>query len=146
MTRRRAPGTPSWLPRFGNGSVVRFTAQKNALDLPGAQWGAMRIVYLQYASDPVTFFDPLSFYRAPSWMAQPRGPDVSPALRWYPVVTFLQLLLDIATATTTPMGYGHVYAPQHYVDAWIAVTDVQGWDAADIERLLQQDNPQNPAS
>nr|WP_312872321.1 hypothetical protein [Rhizobium viscosum] len=26
-------------------------------------------------------------------------------------------------ATTSPMGYGHVYAPQHYIDAWLAVAD-----------------------
>jgi uncharacterized membrane protein len=24
---------------------------------PNAAWGAMRVVYLQYASDPVSFFD-----------------------------------------------------------------------------------------
>lgn len=135
VTRRRAPDSPSWLPRFGDGSVVRFTSQTDALDLPGAHWGAMRIVYLQYASDPVTFFDPLSVYRAPSWMALPRGPDVSTDFTWYPVVTFLQLLLDMATATSTPMGHGHVYAPQHYVDAWIAVTGVEGWSDEDVDRL-----------
>ena len=39
------------------------------------------------------------------------------------------------TATTTPMGYGHVYAPQHYIDAWVQVTDVQGWTPEEIERL-----------
>ena len=61
---------------------VRLTSQQNALDIPGAQWGPMRVVYLHYASDAITFFDPLSFYRAPQWMADPRGPDVSPRLRW----------------------------------------------------------------
>jgi uncharacterized membrane protein len=137
VTRRREPGSPAWLPRFGNGSVIRFTAQKDALDIPGAQWGPMRIVYLQYASDAITFFEPESAYRAPAWMAEPRGPDVSPELRWYPVVTFFQLLLDVMTATTTPMGYGHVYAPQHYIDGWVAVTDVQGWSPEEIERLKQ---------
>jgi uncharacterized membrane protein len=136
VTRRREPGSPAWLPRFGNGSVIRFTAQKDALDIPGAQWGPMRIVYLQYASDAITFFEPASAYREPAWMAEPRGPDVSPELRWYPVVTFFQLLLDVMTATTTPMGYGHVYAPQHYIDAWVAVTDVR-WTPEEIERLKQ---------
>ncbi len=135
VTRRREAGSPAWLPRFGNGSVVRFTAQKDALAIPGAVWGPLRIVYLQYASDAITFFEPASAYREPAWMAMPRGPDVSPELRWYPLVTFFQLLLDVMTATTTPMGYGHVYAPQHYIDAWIEVTDVQGWSSEDIERL-----------
>ncbi|WP_421872776.1 alpha/beta hydrolase [Pararhizobium sp.] len=132
-TAGREPGSPAWLPRFRDSSVIRFTAQKNALDIPGASWGPMRIVYLQYASDPVTFFDPHSFYREPDWMKQPRGPDVSPYLRWYPVVTMLQLALDMAT--TSPMGYGHVYAPEHYIDAWVAVTDPQGLAPGDVERL-----------
>jgi uncharacterized membrane protein len=142
VTDHRNPDSPSWLPRFRDGSYIRFTAQENALAIPGAHWGPMRIVYLQYASDSVTFFDPLSFYRAPEWMVKPRGPDVSPQLRWYPVVSFLQLLVDMATATTVPMGHGHVYAPEHYIDAWVEVTDVNGWSDADIERLKAHFPPQ----
>lgn len=68
-------------------------------------------------------------------MTAPRGPDVSPELRWYPVVTMLQLALDMAVATNTPMGFGHVYAPEHYVDAWVAVTDVHNWSADALARL-----------
>jgi uncharacterized membrane protein len=83
----------------------------------------------------VTFFDYHDLYREADWMRPPRGPDVSPQLRWYPVVTFLQLALDMAMATTTPKGYGHVYAPAHYVDAWIEVTDVKGWPPDEIARL-----------
>jgi uncharacterized membrane protein len=62
-------------------------------------------------------------------------PDVSPQLRWYPVVTFLQLILDMMTATSTPAGHGHVYAARDYVDAWVAVTAPEGWDEADIAAL-----------
>lgn len=138
MTADRNPGTPAWLPRFRDGSYVRFTSQKNVLPETGDHWGPMRIVYLQYASDPVTFYDPLSLYRQPPWMAVPRGPDVSPDFQWYPVVTFLQLTLDMAMATTAPMGLGHVYAGEHYIDPWIAVTDVTDWSAADIARLKEK--------
>jgi len=42
-------------------------------------------------------------------------------------VTALQIALDMAVATTTPIGHGHVYAPEHYIDAWITVTDVRDW-------------------
>lgn len=135
ITSGRNPGSPAWLPRFRDGSYVRFTNQTNALDIPDAHWGPMRVVYLQYASDAVTFFEPRSFYRAPAWMNRPRGPDVSPDLRWYPIVTFLQLAVDMAGAATMPMGHGHVYAPEHYIDAWMAVADVQGWSADDVARL-----------
>ncbi len=60
-----------------------------------------------------------------------------PDLRWHPVVTMLQLALDMAMATTTPIGYGHVYAPEHYVDAWIEVLGIEGWTPDDILRLKQ---------
>lgn len=134
-TARRQAGTPQWLPRFGNGSSIRFTNQSNALDIAGARWGPVRIVFLQYASDPITFFETSSLYRAPEWMTGQRGPDVSPDLAWYPVVTFLQLGLDMALAVTSPIGYGHVYAPEDYIDAWVAVTDPPGWDRQGIDAL-----------
>src|SRR5262249_4655969 len=81
LTAERNAGSPAWLPRFRNGSYVRFMNQDGMAEEPGAQWGPMRIVYLQYASDPITFFDYSDWYRQPDWMAAPRGPDVSPELR-----------------------------------------------------------------
>ena len=40
-------------------------------------------------------------------------------------------------ATTAPIGFGHVFAPEHYIDAWIAVTDVRDWSPEEIARLKQ---------
>lgn len=134
-TRNRQPGTPEWLPLYGDASIVRFTNQENHLDIPGAAWGPMRIVYLQYASDPIVFFSTDTLWREPDWMAPPRGPDVSDELRWYPVVTFLQLLLDMAVGLAVPIGHGHLYAHAHYIDAWVAVTEPAGWNASEIARL-----------
>ena len=68
-------------------------------------------------------------------MKEPRGPDVSEQLRWYPLITMLQLTVDMAIATTTPMGYGHVFAPRHYIDAWLAVTDPPNITPDDVARL-----------
>ncbi|WP_312363037.1 alpha/beta-hydrolase family protein [Ensifer sp.] len=138
ITGNRNPGSPEWRPLYRDGSVIRFTNQENTLAIPGAEWGNVRIVYLQYASDPITFFDPYSFYREPDWMKAPRGPDVSPALRWYPVVTMFQLLADMAMATTTPIGYGHVYAPEHYIDAWMQMVAPPGVTEDDAARLKAQ--------
>jgi uncharacterized membrane protein len=36
------------------------------------------------------------------------------------------------------MGFGHVYAPEHYVDAWVAVTDVRDWSADALAQLKEQ--------
>lgn len=134
-TAGRVAGSPAWLPRFRDGSTIRFTSQHNALGLDGAPWGPIRVVYLQYASDPIVFFDPYSAYRKPDWMKGERGPDVSPRFRWFPIVTLLQLTVDIGLGTTAPMGYGHVYAPEHYIDAWVAVTQPSGWTAENVEAL-----------
>ncbi len=135
ITDARNPGSPAWLPELRDGAFVRFMNQNGSPVPADAPWGPMRVVYLQYASDPVTFFDYRDLYRPPAWMSAPMGPDVSPELRWYPVVTMLQLALDMAVGTATPMGYGHVYAPQHYVDAWVAVTGVSGWTPDALEDL-----------
>jgi uncharacterized membrane protein len=135
ITASRNEGSPAWLPTFRDGSIVRFTNQNNKLAIPGATWGPIRVVYLQYASDAVTFFDWRSLYREPAWLKGERGPDVSPSFRWVPVVTMLQLGFDAMIATTSPMGHGHVYAPEHYIDAWLEVTQPEGWNADDVERL-----------
>jgi uncharacterized membrane protein len=135
ITAARNPGTPQWLPVFRDSSLVRFINQKGPAVPAETPWGPLRVVYLQYASDPIIFFDYRDAYRQPSWMASPRGHDVSPELRWYPLVTMLQLALDMTVATGAPIGYGHVYAPQDYVEAWSAVLGARDWTARDLATL-----------
>lgn len=135
ITESRNEGSSAWLPEFRDGRFVRFMNQNGPTVPADAPWGPMRVVYLQYASDPIVLFDYRDAYQRPAWMRTPRGPDVSPDLRWYPVITMLQLALDMAVATSTPMGYGHVYAPEDYVDAWVAVTDVRHWSPDALARL-----------
>lgn len=135
VTAARNPGTPAWAPRFRDGSVIRFTAQQNHLNEADAPWGPYRVVFLQYASDAITFYDPTSLWQKPAWMVAPVGPDVSPDLVWIPVVTFLQLTFDLMLAVTPPMGHGHVYAFDHYLDAWYGLTDAPGWTPEALETL-----------
>ena len=68
-------------------------------------------------------------------MKAPRGPDVSASLEWYPVVSMLQVLIDMPLADTVPMGYGHVYAPEHYLDAWLEVAAIDNWSPEKIDAL-----------
>ena len=135
VTSERIEGTPVWLPRFGDGSVIRFTAQQNALADFDSKWGLMRVVYVQYASDPIVFFEPSMFFVKPNWLKSPRGPDVSQSLRWYPVVTALQVAIDVVLATEVPRGFGHNYAAANYIDAWVAVTEPPGWEPESIREL-----------
>jgi uncharacterized membrane protein len=136
MTRERNPGSPAWLPSFRDGAVVRFMNQGGGSEEPDQAWEGFRIVVLQYASDPITFFEPSSAWRAPAWLQKPRGPDVSEDLRWFPIVTMLQLAADMVVGTA-PRGFGHEYAPADYISAWLALAEPQGWTEPEIERLQQ---------
>jgi uncharacterized membrane protein len=133
-TARRDAGSPPWLPQFRNGDVVRFMNQGGVTGGNGGPWGKFRILFLQYPSDPITFFSPAAAWRAPDWMNSPRGKDVSPSLRWFPVVTMLQLAIDMAVGTA-PEGFGHTIAATDYIDAWLALTEPADWDEAGLARL-----------
>ncbi len=134
----RNPDTPVWLPRYSDGRMFRFATQDADLSQGYAAWGPLRIVYLQYPSDPIVFFESSSLLRRPRIAADPRAPDISPTFVWIPVVTFLQGIVDMVTATGTPSGFGHVYAGTDYLDAWIALTDPADWTEADIDRLRRR--------
>jgi uncharacterized membrane protein len=134
-TRHRQPGSPEWLPRYGDDSSIRFSSHLVPLTAAGPNWGPMRIGFLEHSSDPVVFFDWHSLYRPPAWMVGERGPDISPDFHWYPIVTVLQLGMDMALAQTAPVGYGHNYSPDDYVTAWTALLDPPGWTDAQLTQL-----------
>ncbi len=137
LTNQREANTPEWLPVVEQGRFVRFMNQNGTYSGADAPWGNSRFVFLQYASDAITFFERSLFYREADWMKSPRGPDVSPLLAWYPAVSMLQVLIDMPLSDTVPLGYGHVYAPQHYLDGWLEVTGIDSFTPAEIERLKQ---------
>ncbi len=138
VTGARNPDSPAWLPEVGDGSIVRYANQYEGLEAGGRQWGPLRLFYLQYGSDPIVFFDPGMIYRSPAWLEGQRAPDVSPDLTWYPVVTFLQVTFDLLISQASPVGYGHVYAPQHYLKAWIEVTEPDGWTEPELDALTER--------
>lgn len=54
-------------------------------------------------------FSPELIFERPEWLDDPRGPDVSPDMHWYPLVTFWQTVVDQVFAIEVPPGHGHVY-------------------------------------
>ena len=134
VTAQRSPDSPYWLPTFRDGSVVRFMNQQKKTGGSSTGWGQFRILFLQYASDPITFFSARYAWHAPEWLSEPRAHDVLPDLRWFPVVTMLQLAADMIVGTE-PQGFGHEYAPVDYLDAWLALTEPEGWSEAELARL-----------
>lgn len=131
----REPGSPYILPTIDDDEVIRYASQYAAPDRSGRPWGRLRILFLQHASDPIVFYTPQSLWRPPEWMREPPAPDVSPTLNFTPIVTQLQLAVDMLVSTSTPPGYGHLYDAEEYIDGWVAVTAPEGWTAADTARL-----------
>ncbi len=137
LTRNREAGSPEWRPLYRDGSMVRFMTQDGFADASFADWGPLRVVYLQHASDPMSFFSANLAFTRPDWLGPNRGRDVSPYFRWFPVVSFLQVGFDIPMATSVSQGYGHNFTPAEYIDGWIAVTEPKNWTKDDTARLKE---------
>jgi uncharacterized membrane protein len=134
LTNSRDEGSPEWLPVYDKGENVRFAAKPENLGRPVDPWSAPRVVYLQHASDPITWWNPDLLFTQPNWLREPRGYDVSPRMEWIPVVTFLQVSADMAVAIDVPDGHGHVYI-RNVADAWAAILSPPGWTPERTERL-----------
>lgn len=132
-TAERNEGSPQWLPTFEEGSLIRFMI-KPEIPEPELAWGPLRIVYLQHPSDAIVFFSMDMLWREPDWMRAPRGPDVTPAMQWVPVITALQVAADMALSNNVPLGHGHQYSAASYIDAWITVTALD-ISPGDVDRL-----------
>lgn len=131
---RRNAGSPAWRPKFGNGSLIRTMNQDGGLDRFDADWGPMRFVLLQYGSDPIVFFSYSLAWKRPGWLSGDRAPDLSAEMRWIPVVTMLQVAVDMGIALGT-VGYGHDISTRHYIQAWSEALSPGDWPV-DIEARL----------
>ena len=141
LTRRRDPGTPEVQPRYDNGRTVRFAQASSAAEITAVaapEWSQTRVMFLQHASDPVVWWSPDLLFGRPDWLAEPPGFDRSPSMRWFPVITFLQVTADMAGNVTdsagTPTGHGHKYGDLQ-LDGWVAVAAPDGWTSFDTERV-----------
>lgn len=136
FTDRRDPGTPERLPSYDGGATVRFAAEALHLEEPVAPWYHPRVVYLQHASDPIVWWSPDLLFRRPAWLTEPRGDDVLPSMRWFPLVSFWQISADLLNDQAVPAGHGHDYGTL-VVDAWAAIAAPDGWTAADTSALRE---------
>jgi uncharacterized membrane protein len=135
----RDAGTTEIAPVYRGGRDVRFGTPAG-LTPQFATWARPRVVYLQHPSDPVVWCSPRLLLRRPDWMAEPRGHDVLAAVRWYPIITFVQLTADLAFANRVSPGHGHNYRGEA-VDAWALITNPAGWTesrAAALRMIMQR--------
>lgn len=134
FVRRRDPGTEEITPIYADGLSVRFAAAADQLARPSDKWTDPRIVYLQHASDPVVWWSPDLLFEQPDWLRERRGPDVSPAMAWYPIVTFWQVAADLPRAQSVSNGHGHNYG-NVVPDAWAAVAQPPDYTPELAERI-----------
>ncbi|MGW4634031.1 alpha/beta hydrolase [Nocardia sp. NPDC004415] len=134
FVRRRDPGTEEITPTFADGLSVRFAASADQLGKPSPNWTDPRIVYLQHASDPVVWWSPDLLFGQPDWLREKRGPDVSPSMSWYPIVTFWQVAADLPRAQTVSDGHGHNYG-NLVPDAWAVVAQPPDYTPESAERI-----------
>jgi uncharacterized membrane protein len=134
LTDDRDPGSPEWRPVVDQGAHVRFAQVPSDLGIPATPWGPPRTVYLQNGSDPIVWWSPSLLLHEPDWLDSPRAADVSPAMRWYPFLTFWQVACDLADANGVPHNHGHRYGTMP-TTAWAAIVPPPGWTAADTARL-----------
>jgi uncharacterized membrane protein len=137
VTENRDPGSLERLPVYQGGETVRFWGGwQEPMDVDG--WSEPRVLFLQHASDPVSFWSPDLIWSQPDWMREPEGPDVLPHLNWYPFVTFWQLTADMAVSALMPEGHAHNYGGE-LVDAWLKVVPPDhNWPDEQLEELREK--------
>ena len=141
LTTHRDPGSPQIRPVVDDGRTVRFAnhsarGSDSQLWALGDRWQRPRVVYEQHASDGVVWWSPDLILHEPDWLREPRGSDVLPSTRWFPIVTFWRSTIDLFVAGGAPIGHGHHYEPE-YADGWGAVAPPSGWDRADTDVLRE---------
>ena len=129
----RKAGSPQWRPDV-TAKGVRFARTPADLEGFAEESPGTRVVYLQNSSDPITWWSSDLLYRKPDWAGSPAAPDRAPAFRWYPIVTFWQVVADLTDSLGVPTGYGHHFG-SNVVDGWVAVSAPAGWTDADTARL-----------
>ncbi len=134
VTTHRDPGSPEWQPVYQGGVGVRFAATNQDINASQEKWQQPRILYVQHGSDPIVWFNFANMFHEPDWLREPRAPDVSPNVTWYPFVTFWQITIDQIFGVQVPAGHGHNYG-NTAAASWAAVTQPEGWTDEKSQKL-----------
>jgi uncharacterized membrane protein len=115
---------PAWDPVIGDGQITRVLV--SAADTFGAEDKVPpTIVFAAHANDPVVYWSPDLLFSEPDWLHDPLGPGVSTHMRWIPILTFLQVGMDLIGGGEPP-EVGHNYSANMAQSVALAV-DADGW-------------------
>jgi len=131
----RDAGSPAWQPVLDAGREVRWISRDGDEALLPGPWNAPRVLYLQHATDPVTWLGPELLWRAPEWLSpDQRGADVSPSMTWIPVVTAVQVTIDMLGGEAVPARHGHNFGDV-VTTGWREVAGDADLDEAAVDRI-----------
>lgn len=131
----RESGSPAWQPVLDDGREVRWLSNRGDFETLDGEWEHPRVAYLQHATDAVTWLTPELLWRSPEWLEPgQRGADVSPSMRWIPVVTGLQVLVDMLMGEAVPASHGHNFGDV-VLEGWQAVTPEVTLSDAALDRI-----------
>lgn len=126
FTDNRDAGSPQYKPVYQKGEIVNFANTNADIKNVAKNWTGSRTLYVQYPSDPVVWWSPDLILHKPDWLREQHAADVSPAMHWYPFVTFLQVTVDQFFAGDVPSGTGHNYGAT-IAQSWASVTKPNNW-------------------
>lgn len=130
----RSPTTPVWKPHSAAHPELVVANLVGEVAPAQAGPGLGQVLYYHHPSDPIGYWNWETLWRPQEWTSDPIGYDVAPAARWYPFVTFWQVVFDLRAGFSAPSGYGHNYSVD-MPDAWAAVAAPDDWTVADSARL-----------
>ncbi|MDP1878019.1 MAG: alpha/beta-hydrolase family protein [Actinomycetota bacterium] len=124
---------PAWDPVIGDGAITRVLVSPS--DTSHELKAPPTIVFAAHANDPVVYWSPDLLLRKPDWLSPPLGPGVAPEMQWYPVITFLQVGMDLIGGGEPP-EVGHNYSANMGPAIALAVNP-DGWTDATTARLQE---------
>lgn len=122
---RSRPGAPAIAPIIEHGRHIRVVTRpqdlhRNYFGGLYRRWEHPRVVYAQHPSDPVVWWRPSLLWEEPDWLRERVGHDVTPAMRWFPWITFWQIAADMPLSVKVTGGHGHSYHAE-MVPIWAGV-------------------------
>lgn len=107
-------GTPAGTGLRGLAGQPRVLLADRWQDLPVPAPRDVSLWLLDHFADPVTRFERPLIWKRPDWLAEhPRGRGIPEQMAWRPLLTWLQVLFDVARATQPQLGtfqsHGHDY-------------------------------------
>ncbi len=125
---------PMWQPVIGDGLIARTYISAGELERAVPSNGPV-ITFSAHPNDPVVYWSPDLLLQKLDWLNQPLGPGVDPRMRWFPVITYLQVGMDLISGGAPP-EVGHNYAAD--AGPAIALTvNPPGWTLAKTQSLVR---------